>query len=94
MRASPDYLTHGRYAPLEQRGWKLGRSVARHMGFRCARYTGLTRSSRSTGRWRWPRWWAAGAGVEFWGRSEAVEAVLVALQRLVQQTYELALALA
>ena len=32
MRASPDYLTHGRYAPLEQRGWKLGRSVARHMG--------------------------------------------------------------
>jgi len=32
--------------------------------------------------------------VEFWGRSEAVEAVLVALQRLVQQTYELALALA
>ena len=30
MRASPDYLTHGRYAPLEQRGWKLGRSGAAH----------------------------------------------------------------
>jgi len=32
--------------------------------------------------------------VEFWGRSEAVEAVLVARQRLVQQIHELALALA
>ena len=100
MRASPDYLTHGRYAPLEQRGWKLGRSVARHMGVAVhtlyrVRNNQIRRLDRQVavaevgGQQELEELvWSPG------GRGAAVEAGLVAPQRLVQQTHKLALALA
>ncbi len=96
MRASPDYLTHGRYAPLEQRGWKLGRSVARHMGVAVhTRYRVRNNQIRRLDR--------QVAVAEVGGQQEleelvwspggsgaAVEAGLVASQRLVQQPHKLA----
>src|SRR5437879_2479850 len=68
--------------------------VARHMGFRCTRGTGLTRSAGSTGRWWWPRWGGSRSWRGVLREKRGGGGSVRALQRLVQQIHELALALA